>query len=316
MLDAQQYDADTALKKNILFAAYSQTGTIEGDNQPPALTLTNSDTALDVDLPARDVQIGGDPVSAAATTVTLDLNESTWPRRDVIWTDTTGTAQVRKGDPEDYEPDRDTDGDFVNDRPARQTYRPPPDDMDDVLRASPPTGTVEATIVVPPWTDAATDLTDDDWQDHRIEVPSTAGAGSHDNLTDVSPNDHHTPPSDQDMIDAAATEFDTLRTINAPPTTIEAAGAVTAGFVRISSGTTAELTETQVYSSSGASQSTIQLALVDSSGTDVYASTALRDTPATPVAGAETLRVEIRNTNASGGADAAGGGHAIIKFQA
>lgn len=311
MYAAQTFDGLSALLWNELLAAYEQTGTISG----VGVSLTTSSTAIDFDVASGDVQIDGTPTSVATQTATLDANGTDWPRRDVIWVDANGTAQVRKGDPEPYEPARDADGDFVNDRPARETYRPAPDDMDDILRADPSIGTVQATVVVPPHTDSADELTDDDWTDRRITVPSTAGAGSHDNLTDVSSADHHTRYSDDEARTAAAVEHDTLRTMAIPDASIDADTEATAGHVRVPSGSTAEVTETQVHDATGAAQTTLQIAIVDSAGTDVYTSTARRDaSPNVSVAGQETLSVEVRNTNASGGNAASGGGHAIIKF--
>lgn len=186
MLTAHTFDGLSALIWNEVLAAYERTGTVEGCG----ISLTTSDTAIDIDVASGTTQVDGTTINVTAQSVTLPANESSLPRRDVVWIDDTGTAQYREGNPEPYQPSRDTDGDFQNDIPARQTVRPAPDDMADILRADPPTGTVQATVVVPPWTDAASDLTNDDWTDRIMKVPSTAGSGSHDDLTDVSTEDH------------------------------------------------------------------------------------------------------------------------------
>ncbi|MFD1515670.1 hypothetical protein [Halomarina rubra] len=206
MYAAQTFDGLPALFANQLLAAYDQTGVITDCYA----SLTTNSSQIDTDVAAGDVQIAGTPTTVSAQTVTLADNPADWPRRDVIWIDDTATAQYRQGDPEPYEPLRDTDQDGQNEEQARATYRPAPDDMSDVLRAEPPTGVVIATVTIPPQTGAADALGVGDLTDRRIEVPSTAGAGSHDSLTDVSSADHHTRPSAGANLQENSNAFDVV----------------------------------------------------------------------------------------------------------
>lgn len=210
MYAAHTFDGLPALLFNTLFAAYNRTGVVDGCT----VSRTTSSTSIDFDVASGTVQIDGASVSVTTQTVTLAANPSQYPRRDVIWVDATDTAQVRAGDPEPYEPSRDPDRDFVDEHPARRTFRPAPDDMDDVLGGQDPTGVVLATVVVPSGAGDATDLTDDDWTDRRVIVPSTAGSGSHDSLTDVSLEDHQPQRYAGANLQNNASTFDVLNQAN------------------------------------------------------------------------------------------------------
>lgn len=193
MYEAQHYDGLPALLWNSLLAANERTGTVDG----VVVTMTSSTTAITADVSAGTVSHDGTSTGVTAQQVTFDPNPSQYPRRDVVWVDTTGTAQVRKGEPEPYEPTRDTDEDYVFDRPARKTVRPAPDDMGDVLRSNPPTGVVSATVDILPNANDATDISNEEVTDMRVTVAASSGSGSHDTLTDVSVADHR---SDQNII--------------------------------------------------------------------------------------------------------------------
>lgn len=132
----------------------------EGDSIRTGCAPSKGANALEVDVAAGTAQIDGSDTDISAQTVTLTAGSGD-PRKDVIYLDTNGTAQVVAGTPEPAQPSGET---------GRQTYQPQPVDLAGTA------GVVIAEVWVPA---GASDVTSDDISDRRplvgmSTVPSNA----------------------------------------------------------------------------------------------------------------------------------------------
>lgn len=122
--------------------------------------VTASSTSMAVDVASGNVRFNGNTVSVSQQTgVPLDAADSTNPRKDIVFVDSTGTVQTMAGTPEAAQPSGQT---------HRQTFRPSPPD----------TANTDAVVLAEVWIPAgAADVADSDISDRRRMNSQSGGGG-------------------------------------------------------------------------------------------------------------------------------------------
>jgi hypothetical protein len=114
-------------------------------------------TGLDVNVADGEILFDGTVTSVAAQTVTLSAADPDDPRKDVVYLDGTGTAQVAEGTPASALPSGERD---------RKTFQPSPPDL----------SATDAVPVAEVWVEAGvTSLSSGDIRDRRLDIDVSFG---------------------------------------------------------------------------------------------------------------------------------------------
>lgn len=161
MLDINIGDGASPLDVNQLYWARLGYGVVDADTTSCEVTVNtgNLDAADTLSVAAGTVEDGGTEISVSAQNLRID-SAGSLPRKDTVWVDNTGTAQVEKGTPRERLP---------SDKDRFETFNP----------ASPIPSTepaaVLATVYVP---SGSSTIAAGDVRDRRVGAEG-AGGGSY-----------------------------------------------------------------------------------------------------------------------------------------